>query len=327
VVDVNIEQQSEIPMLTLQAKHTELAFIGLSPGELVRSTRAALQGVSVGQYWYGERPYDVVLKLPQSYRQSAASVHRVPIAGAGTGGRRWAELEQVASIQRTLGPNLINHENGQRRILVTANVAGRDLVGTARDVQSRLDRELRRPSGYSLELGGQFETEARTSQRLLVLSAFVLLAMVGLLTLAFRSLRDALIVLVNLPLALIGGVVAVALGGGVLTIAAMVGFITLFGIATRNGILMVSHIKALRAEGMPPREAVINGSKDRLVPILMTALTAALALIPIALATGEPGSEIQGPMAAIILGGLVSSTLLNLCVVPALYWRFGKDAS
>ncbi|HEY6562585.1 MAG TPA: efflux RND transporter permease subunit [Polyangiaceae bacterium] len=341
--DVTVEQQSEIPILTIKPKLTELGFAALTPGEVARSTRVALHGVPVGQYWQGERPYEVVVKLPGAYRESGDSVARVPIAGpASLDGRtssapsgvayapaltrRWLELGQIAELNKTLGPNLINHEHGQRRILVTANIAGRDLVSTAQEIQTKLYSSVRRPDGYFLELGGQFETEAQTTRRLLGLSAIVGLAVFLLLAFALQSLRDALLVLTNLPFALIGGVIAVAIGGGVLTIAASVGFITLFGIATRNGILLVSHIKALQAEGAPIERAIIQGSVDRLVPILMTALTAALALIPIALSSGKPGSEIQGPMAGVILGGLASSTLLTLLVVPAIYGRFSKGA-
>lgn len=344
--DVTLEQQTEIPVLTIEPKLTELGFAGMTPGQLARSARVALHGSAVGQYWHRDRPYEVVVKLPASYRSGTSAVSHIPLAADVTvasahespadepprrarGSRdtlRWLSLAQVASIQRTLGPNLINHEHGQRRILVTANVAGRDLVSTAREIQARVEREVRRDTGYFFELGGQFEAEARTTKTLLGWSLLMLAAIVALLAVALKSLRDALLVITNLPLALIGGVVAVVLGGGVLTIAASVGFITLFGIATRNGILLITHIKTLLAEGASPERAVVDGSVDRLVPILMTALTAALALIPITLAAGEPGSEIQAPMAAVILGGLVSSTALTLLVVPAIFFRFSRGA-
>ena len=221
-----------------------------------------------------------------------------------------------------MGPNLINHENGQRRILVTANVAGRDLRGAAEDV-IRVTGEVPKPAGYRMELGGQFESEASASRTILLLSGLAIFGIVALLYMAFRSMRDAFIVLFNLPLALVGGTIAVELGGGVLSIASLVGFITLFGIATRNGIMMVTRYRQLIDEGEPVREAVLKGSIDRLVPILMTALTAAIALIPIVRAAGEPGNEIQAPMAAVILGGLLSSTVLNLLVIPPLFARFG----
>jgi Cu/Ag efflux pump CusA len=222
-----------------------------------------------------------------------------------------------------MAPNLINRENVQRRIIVTANVSGRDLRGAAEDVLAAVQQQVKRPPGYRIELGGAFESEASASRTILGLSALAIAGMAALLFVAFRSARDAALVMFNLPLALVGGAVAVWLGGGVLSVASLVGFITLFGIATRNGIMMITHYRHLLAtEAMPVREAVIQGSLDRLVPILMTALTAALALIPIVIATGEPGNEIQAPMAAVILGGLTSSTMLNLLVIPPLFARF-----
>jgi Cu/Ag efflux pump CusA len=185
-------------------------------------------------------------------------------------------------------------------------------------------RDVKPPPGYHIELGGEFESEASASRTILGLSAAAIVGMAALLFVAFRSIRDTALVMFNLPLALVGGAVAVFLGGGVLSIASLVGFITLFGIATRNGIMMVTHYRhLLTVERMPLREAVVQGSLDRLAPILMTALTAALALIPIVLATGSPGNEIQAPMSAVILGGLTSSTLLNLLVIPPLFARFG----
>jgi Cu/Ag efflux pump CusA len=221
-----------------------------------------------------------------------------------------------------MGPNLINRENTQRRIIVTANVSGRDLRGVANDVTDAVS-EVEMPAGYHFVLGGQFEAEASASRTILGLSLVAILGIALLLYLAFRSARDAALVMFNLPLSLVGGAVAVWLGGGVITIASLVGFITLFGIATRNGIMMVSHYRhLLSGEGLALRDAVIEGSLARLIPILMTAITAALALIPIVLATGEPGNEMQAPMAAVILGGLTGATLLNLLVIPPLFARF-----
>jgi Cu/Ag efflux pump CusA len=239
-------------------------------------------------------------------------------------GQRFADLGAVAYVEKTTGPNLVNRENAQRRIVVTANVTGRDLRGAANEVQQRIAQQVKLPTGYHTELGGEFESEAAASRTILGLSVLALFGMAMLLFVAFRSWTDAALVMVNLPLALVGGAFSVHLGGGVLSIASLVGFITLFGIATRNGIMMVTHYRhLLGVEHLPMHEAVLRGSLDRLVPILMTALTAALALIPIVLATGEPGNEIQAPMAAVILGGLTSSTLLNLLVIPPLFARFG----
>lgn len=321
LVDLGVEQQTEIPQLAIRPKPTELATFGMTPGDLARFVETAFVGRQVSTYWQGERVYDVVAKLPDAYRADLGLLSGTPL---DVRGRRFAELGGVAVIDKTLGPNLINRENVQRRIIVTANVAGRDLRGAATDVLAAVRREVKLPAGYHVELGGEFESEASAARTILGLSVASIVGMAMLLFLAFRSARDAALVMLNLPLALVGGTIAVRLGGGVLTIASLVGFITLFGIATRNGIMMVTHYRHLLAvERLPMSEAVLRGSVDRLVPILMTALTAALALIPIVIAAGEPGNEIQAPMSAVILGGLISSTVLNLLVIPPLFARFG----
>jgi Cu/Ag efflux pump CusA len=215
----------------------------------------------------------------------------------------------------------------QRRIAVLANVAGRDIRGVIDAVRARINAAVALPVGYYLEYGGEFESEARASRTITWLSLLAMLAMTALLWIALRSLRDALLVMINLPLALVGGALAVKATGGVLTVAHLVGFITLFGIATRNGIMMITHYRhLLEREGATLEEAVRRGSLERLVPVLMTALATGLALAPIALAMGEPGNEIQAPMALVILGGLGSATALNLLVLPALYRSFGSGA-
>ena len=220
---------------------------------------------------------------------------------------------------------MVLRENVQRRIVISCNVAGRDLGGVVRDIRAAVAAAVPMPAGYRVEYGGQFESEETAAERLLVLGALVLAGLFLLLVLAFGRARDALLVMVNLPLALIGGVAGVFLAGGVLNVATMIGFITLFGIATRNGIMLVSHVQHLMAsEGVTRfREAVERGARERLAPILMTAMAAGLALIPLALGGGQSGSEIQTPMAIVILFGLISSTLLNMFVVPALYLRYG----
>jgi len=322
VVDLTIEQQTEVPELAIVPRSTELASFGMSPGELARFVKMAFVGEKVGTWWSGERAVDVVVKLPDVYRSDERLLRATPL---DVGGTRFTELGHVADVQKTVGPNLVNREDLQRRILVTANVAGRDLRSTALEVQEAVRKGVPLPSGYYFTLGGQFESEASASRTILILSGIAVLGMFGLLTYAFRSFRDALLVMVNLPLALLGGVVAVWLGGGTMSIASLVGFITLFGIATRNGIMMLTHYRYLMKEqNMDQSMAVVEGSIHRLTPVLMTALTAALALVPIVLATGQPGNEIQAPMAAVILGGLFSSTLLNLIVVPPLFARFGS---
>jgi CzcA family heavy metal efflux pump len=320
LVDLAVEQQTEIPQLVIRPKSTELAAFGKRPGELARFVEMAFVGKSVATWWEDERVYDVVAKLPAVYVSDLTLLASTPI---DVRGERFTDLSSVAFVDKTTGPNVVNRENVQRRIVVTANVTGRDLRGAATEVESKLASAVRTPAGYHIELGGEFESEAAASKTILGLSIVAIFGIAALLFVAFRSWKDAALVMFNLPLALVGGAIAVVLGGGILSIASLVGFITLFGIATRNGIMMLTHYRHLLAvEGLPMRDAVIQGSVDRLVPILMTALTAALALIPIVLATGEPGNEIQAPMSAVILGGLTSSTLLNLLVIPPLFARF-----
>jgi Cu/Ag efflux pump CusA len=231
----------------------------------------------------------------------------------------------LADIVEDRGPNFIMREGVQRRIVVQCNVAGRDLRTVVNDIQHRVGRAVHPPQGYRIEYGGQFESEAAASQRLGVLSVLVIVGILLILTTAFGSARDALIIMLNLPLALVGGVLGVYASGGVLSVASIIGFITLFGIATRNGIMLVSHVRhLLEVEGVSDlREAVVRGASERVSPILMTALAAGLALIPVALGMGKPGSEIQAPMALVILFGLLSSTALNMVVVPAAYFRYG----
>jgi Cu/Ag efflux pump CusA len=232
----------------------------------------------------------------------------------------------VADVHEDRGPNFISREGVQRKIVVQCNVAGRDLLGVVNEIRAAVADQVSLPQGYRVEYGGQFESEAEASRRLLILGAGVIAGILLILATAFHSTRDALIIMLNLPLALVGGVVGVYLAGGVLSVASLIGFITLFGIATRNGIMLVSHIRHLReAEGVRDlREAVARGASERLAPILMTALTAGLALIPIAAGMGEPGSEIQAPMAIVILFGLFTSTALNMVVVPAVYYAAGR---
>jgi Cu/Ag efflux pump CusA len=220
---------------------------------------------------------------------------------------------------------MVLRENVQRRIVVSSNVAGRDLGSVVEDIRAAVARAVPMPAGYRVEYGGQFESEQSASQRLLALGVLVVAALFMLLVLAFGRARDALLIMVNLPLALIGGVAGVFLSGGVLNVATMIGFITLFGIATRNGIMLVSHIRHLmEVEGVTSlRDAVIRGAEERLAPILMTAMAAGLALIPLSFGGGRSGSEIQTPMAIVILCGLMTSTLLNMVVVPVLYLRYG----
>ena len=232
----------------------------------------------------------------------------------------------LADVRREEGPNMILRENVQRRIVISANVAGRDLGSVVDDLRTAIARSVPMPAGYRVEYGGQFESQQSATQRLLILGIAVVAGLFMLLVLAFGRARDAVLVMLNLPLALIGGVGGVFLAGGTLSVASLIGFITLFRIATRNGIMLVSHIQHLmQEEGVTDfREAVERGASERLVPILMTAMAAGLALIPLALGGGKAGSEIQTPMAIVILCGLTTSTLLNMIVVPTLYLRYGR---
>ena len=235
-------------------------------------------------------------------------------------------LAAVSEVRDDRAPNFISRENVQRKIVVQCNVAGQDLRSVVNDIQLAVGALVELPSGYHIEYGGQFESEAQASERLLRLGALVILGIFLLLFSAFRSVRDAVIIMFNLPLALAGGVIGVFLAGGVLSVASLIGFITLFGIATRNGIMLISHVRHLmEKEGVSNlKEAVIQGATERLAAIFMTALGTALALVPIALRMGEAGNEIQAPMAIVILFGLLSSTALNMVVIPSLYARFAR---
>jgi len=233
----------------------------------------------------------------------------------------------LADVRREEGPNMILRENVQRRIVISCNVAGRDLGSVVRDIQGAVGQSVVMPAGYRVDYGGQFESQQSASERLMALGVLVVAGLFMLLVVAFGHPRDAALIMLNLPLALIGGVLGVYLAGGVLNVATMIGFITLFGIATRNGIMLVSHIHHLRDhEGVTDfREAVERGARERLIPILMTAMAAGLALVPLALGGGKSGSEIQTPMAIVILCGLVTSTVLNMFVVPTLYLKYGES--
>jgi CzcA family heavy metal efflux pump len=326
VVDLSTEAQTDIPTLRVQVDAGAAARQGLEPGAVAAALQTARIGSPVGQVLEGQVAVPLVVRYA---RDAAGDVESMGATQIQTPDRRQIPLAAVAAIQRDRGPNFVMRENVQRRIVVQSNVSGRDLRGVVNDIQSRVAANVALPEGYRVEYGGQFESEAQASEQLLWLSLGIVVAIFFVLSSAFGSSRDALLVMVNLPLALIGGVIGVYLTGGVLSVASIVGFITLFGIATRNGIMLVSHIRHLQAhEGVTDfTTAVVRGARERLVPILMTALAAGLALVPIALSAGEPGSEIQAPLAMVILLGLLSSTALNMVVVPVLYERFGRPVA
>jgi copper/silver efflux system protein len=320
VADLQLEQQSDVPQLRIKADRSALARHGMSVGQLAEAIDVALNGEAVSQVLEEGRSVDLVVRYPDVYRLNADAIAAVSF-DTPTG--QHVPLSQLATVVVDRGPNTISRENVQRKIVVQANVAGRDLGSTVAEIERAVNDAVTLPPGYFVEYGGQFEAQAEATRTLSVLSLLSVAAIFLLLYGEFGSARTAGLVMANLPLALIGGVVAVLLTGRVVSIASLVGFVTLFGIATRNGILLVAHYRHLLSEGVPFAEAVTRGSLERLSPILMTALTAGLALIPLALGGGEPGNELQTPMAIVILGGLLSATVLNMIVLPALYWLYG----
>jgi CzcA family heavy metal efflux pump len=323
-VDVTIEQQVDIPELEIRADRAAAARYGLRTGALVEAVERAFMGEVVGTMLEGQRTTELVVRLDDASREDFEALLSTPI-DTPAGGR--VPLKAVASVVRDTSPNTITREGVQRKMVVQANVADRDIVSVVTDMRAAVKEKVVMPEGYYPVFGGQFESAAEATRTIGLLSVGVIAGIFLLLGVAFRSVRNALLTLVNLPLALIGGVLAVAFTSGVVSIPALVGFITLFGIATRNGIMMISHFEHLiRDEGKGIEEAVRQGSMERLAPILMTALCAGLALIPLVLGADEPGNEIQAPMGVVILGGLLSSTALNMLVVPVLYRRFGRPA-
>jgi Cu/Ag efflux pump CusA len=266
----------------------------------------------------------LVVRFRPEYRANAEAIAAV-MFDTPTGAR--VPLSELAQVVVERGPNTVSRENVQRKIVVQSNVAGRDLGSTIADIRSRVAERVTLPTGYHIEYGGQFESQEEASRRMALFSLLAIGLIALILYSEFRSARIAALIMVNLPLALVGGIAAVLLTGGVVSIASLVGFVTLFGIATRNGILLVAHYRHLLAEGKSVQEAVVQGSLERLSPILMTALTAGLALVPLALGGGEPGNELQTPMAIVILGGLLSATALNMVVLPALYLLYGDRAA
>ena len=325
VVDLALEPQADIPTVRVVFDRAALARHGLPTGQAALSLETALLGREVGQIIDGQMMVPLILRYVPTDTADLDTMRQMWI-DTPAGVR--VPLGSLAKIVEDRSPNFIGRENVQRRIVVTSNVAEGDLRSVVGDIQERLAESLALPEGYRVEYGGQFEAESEASRLLLGLALVAVAGIFLVLMSAFRSARDAVIVMVNLPLALIGGVVGVFLGNGVLSIATLVGFISLFGISTRNGIMLISHIRRLREDGQVSdvREAVIQGSVSRLVPILMTALSTGLALVPVALGFGEPGSEIQAPLALVVVCGLVSSTALNLFVVPAIYWASTRRA-
>jgi Cu(I)/Ag(I) efflux system membrane protein CusA/SilA len=280
-----------------------------------------LAGDVVSQVYEGDKAFDLTLKVSDESRATAEDIGNLIVDAGG----RKVPLSNLANITSAMGPNTINRENVARKIVISANVSGRDLLGVVNDIKARIDEKITLPEGYHVEYGGQFESEQSASRTLMITMIFAIIVIFLLLYNQFKNVKQAAVILVNLPLALIGGVFVIAVTGGVISIPATIGFISLFGIATRNGMLLIARYNDLRAEGYTAKEAVMHGSVDRLNPILMTALTSALALIPLALGGDLPGNEIQSPMAKVILGGLFTSTLLNGIIVPIMYLLMNRN--
>ncbi len=324
VVDLSMEQQTDIPTVRVRVRPEDAARYGLQPGQVTTMIQTAFVGTEVNRVLEGQISFPMVVRYPEMKLDDLTAIGRTLI-DSPSGVK--VPLNAVAEIIEDRGPNFISREGVQRKIVVQCNVAGRDLLGVVNEIRAAATEKVTLPQGYRVEYGGQFESEAEASRRLLILGVGVVAGILLILATAFHSTRDALIIMLNLPLALVGGVAGVYLAGGVLSVASLIGFITLFGIATRNGIMLISHIRHLReAEGVADlRDAVMRGALERLAPILMTALAAGLALIPIAAGMGKPGSEIQAPMAMVILFGLFTSTTLNMVVVPAVYLAAGRE--
>jgi CzcA family heavy metal efflux pump len=323
VVDLSLEQQVEIPILRVQFDRPALARHGLTIREVAQTLEAAVQGAKASRILEGQNAFDLVVRLADGDAWRTDELGGVLV---DTPGGAKVPLAELARIIKDTGPNAVSREQVERKIVVSCNVAGRDVTSVVRDIQKFVDPLVNVAPGHRVEYAGQFESAAEANKVLALLGVLVVLGIGFLLHLAFGSARDAALIMLNLPLALIGGVAGVFVSGSVLSVASSIGFITVFGIATRNGIMLVSHIRHLQEhEGVTDfREAVRRGALERLAPILMTALAAGLALIPLALGGDKPGNEIQTPMAIVILFGLLTSMVLNMIIVPALYLRFGR---
>lgn len=324
VVDLFVDQQTDVPQVRIRGDRERMAMYGLRPGDLDELIDVAFLGAKTSQVYEGDHRFDLVVRYAPEYRSDLESIRKALI-DVPTGGA--IPLEMVADIRADRGPNYISRENVQRKIVIQANVAERDLRGVVNEIQQRIDNNIDLPIGYFVEMGGQFESERKATRTVMLLSIISIIAILVTLFMQFGSFRQAILIMVNLPLALIGGIMSVLLTDGIMSIASLVGFITLFGISVRNGIVMISHYNYLiDKERKSVYEAVVQGSMERLSPILMTALTTGLALLPLALASDKPGSEIQSPMAMVILGGLITATFLNLVVVPVLFVKWGRKS-
>lgn len=316
LVDVSVEQQTETPELQIRAKRDMLARYGISMEEFNHYIELAFSGEKVSEVYEGQRSFDLVLRLNKNYTESIEGIKSAMIVN---GEGAMIPLEEVAEIVSVGGPNSISRENVQRKIVVSANTSGRDVVSIVNEIEQRVNEHVNIPENYLVEYGGQFQSAKKASRTLLLMTIIAIFVIFLLLYGEFKDVTLSAITLINLPLALIGGVFAIFISSNTISIPAIIGFITLFGIATRNGILLISRYQYGAAHGVSLRQAIIDGSRDRLNPILMTALTSALALIPMVINGSQSGNEIQSPMAVVVLGGLLTSTLLNVYVIPIVY--------
>lgn len=323
IADLNVEQQIERPQLKITPKREMLAKYGITLPQFSEYINVALAGEVISQVYEKGKSFDLIVKVKDNFRDEAEKIRNLMI---DTQDGRKVPLNYVAEVVSAMGPNTINRENVKRKIVISANVADRDLRSVVTDIQKQVDEQIKLPEGYHIEYGGQFESEQAASRTLALTSFMSIVVIFLLLYHEFRSVKESAIILINLPLALIGGVFALLFTTGEISIPAIIGFISLFGIATRNGMLLISHYNHLqREEGLSLYDSVIRGSLDRLNPIVMTALSSAFALIPLALSGDLPGNEIQSPMAKVILGGLLTSTFLNGFIIPIVYLLMAKQ--
>ena len=323
VADLNVEQQIERPELKIEPKREMLARYGISLPQFNEFVTVNMGGEVVSQVYEKGRSFNLIVRSTEDNRSTMERIRNLMIDDAQ--GNK-VPFSYVADIRSSMGPNTINRENVKRKIVISANASGRDMRSVVNDIRSRIDEKVKLPEGYHIEYGGQFESEESASRVLLLTSFISIVVIFLLLYFQFRNAAQSGVILLNLPLALIGGVFALLLTTGEISIPAIIGFISLFGIATRNGMLLISHYNTLREEGLSLRESILHGSLDRLNPILMTALSSTLALIPLALRGDLPGNEIQSPMAKVILGGLLTSTFLNAFIIPIIYeWMNRKS--
>jgi Cu(I)/Ag(I) efflux system membrane protein CusA/SilA len=327
LVDLRVEQQGLIPQVKIHIMREDAAKFGLSPGEITKLLEAAFNGETVAQILEETRIFDVFFQFDSTSRASLEQMQKTVLKVMPDG--RKVLLEQVADVYETTGPNEINRENGQRRIVISGNSSGRDLGGLVEEIQARVKEKLKLPEGYYVVYGGQFESQQAATRKILLFGLISVLGIAFVLFSHFHSRAITAQIMATIPLAFVGGIILLFVTDRTITVASLVGFITLCGVASRNGIMMISHyLHLMKHEGEEfTREMVIRGSQERLVPVMMTACVATLALLPLVFAKGQPGSEVLHPVAAVIVGGLISSTLLDVVVTPVLFYRFGRKSA